>query len=104
MIYNVFTRVYTYNKGEQWLEFEWDDHNIEHIAEHAVEPYEAEEVFDDVNRCPVDAHSGRRGLMGMTENGRLIVVIYEIRGGLIRVCTAREPSNGEKRVYKRRRR
>jgi hypothetical protein len=27
--------------------FWWDEMNIEHIADHGVEPYEAEEVIDD---------------------------------------------------------
>jgi hypothetical protein len=27
--------------------FWWDELNIEHIADHGVEPYEAEEVLDD---------------------------------------------------------
>lgn len=27
--------------------FWWDELNIEHIADHGVEPYEAEEVIDD---------------------------------------------------------
>jgi len=27
--------------------FWWDDLNIEHIADHGVEPYEAEEVMDN---------------------------------------------------------
>lgn len=27
--------------------FWWDEMNIEHIANHGVEPYEAEEVIDD---------------------------------------------------------
>ncbi len=30
--------------------FWWDEDNIEHIANHGVEPYEAEEVIDDSPR------------------------------------------------------
>ena len=30
-----------------WYQFWWDEQNIEHIANHGVEPYEAEEVIDD---------------------------------------------------------
>lgn len=31
-------------------EFEWDDDNIEHIARHDVEPWEAEEAVADGER------------------------------------------------------
>ncbi|HLU23326.1 MAG TPA: hypothetical protein VKZ77_12755 [Bacillaceae bacterium] len=47
--------------------FDWDINNIEHIGEQDVEPFEAEEVFDDVHRRPFSAHSGRSGVLGETE-------------------------------------
>ncbi|MBS3932845.1 MAG: BrnT family toxin, partial [Truepera sp.] len=71
------------------MEFEWDDANIDHIANHGVEPFEAEEAATDRARTPFPAHSGNVGLIGKTEGGRLLVVILERKSRLWRVVTAR---------------
>lgn len=84
--------------------FEWDDENIEHVAEHGVEPWEVEEAFDDRGRAPFPADSDRIGFMRRTEGGRLLVVILERGTRPWRVVTARDASPVEKRVYRRRNR
>ena len=81
--------------------FEWDDGNLDHIAEHGVESWEVEEAFADRQRIPYDAHSGRDGYIGRTEDGRLLVLIFEHRGRHIRVVTARDASTREQRSYRR---
>ena len=35
--------------------FQWDEENVEHIAEHGMEPWEAEEALDDRGRAPFPA-------------------------------------------------
>ena len=82
--------------------FEWDDHNIEHIARHGVEFWEAEEAVLDPRRTGKTVYGGRRGLIGATEDGRLLVVIYEFRGQRIRAITARDASAREGKSYRRR--
>ena len=86
------------------VEFDWDDHNIEYILEHGIESYEAEQVFEDMDRCSLNAHSGRKKLVGMTDDGRILTIIYEMRGKKIRVCTGWDAAEYERKSYNRRRR
>lgn len=57
--------------------FCWNDWNVGHIAEHAIAPYEAEEV---VRRAqlpfPRDAGDGKFLVWGQTSAGRYLQVIY----------------------------
>jgi uncharacterized DUF497 family protein len=83
--------------------FIWDDKNIEHIARHHVELEEAEEAFLDPIRIRFNAHSGNLGIIGSTEEGRRLVVIYVKKEGYkYRVITARDADEDEKKQYKRR--
>lgn len=86
--------------------FEWDEDNLEHIARHKVEPEEAEEAILDVNRHPFPAHHGpkgekRKGIIGKTEVGRILVIILEKTARGFRVITAREATPKEKRSYRK---
>lgn len=84
--------------------FIWDDHNIDHIARHNVFPDEAEEAFWDEDRVPFYAHSGHRGIIGATDEGRRLVVIFvKKEGNRVRVITARDAEADEKRIYNKRR-
>lgn len=90
-------------------EFEWDEENVEHIARHTVEPWEAEEAVADAGRAPFSARGkDRAGVIGMTEDGRVLVVIVErverAAGTIRRVVMARDATEGEKRIYRRRNR
>jgi len=72
-------------------QFDWDEANIGHLAEHNVKPEEAEEVI--LNR-PVDLETHTRdgeerlAQIGETDAGWILVVISTMRGGKIRVVTA----------------
>jgi uncharacterized DUF497 family protein len=81
--------------------FDWDDGNLDHIAEHGVQDWEVEEAYEDRGRWPIPAYGGRSAFVGRTEDGRLLVVIYESRGGQLRVVTARDASAREQRNYRR---
>ena len=87
------------------MEFEWDDANEEHIAEHGIMPDEAEEALSDAHRKNQPAYNTpterRRGVLGATEDGRILVVIYTYRRGAIRVVTARDANEAERRRYRR---
>lgn len=91
------------------MEFDWDGDNIDHIARHHLEPEEIEEAVHDPNRKPIDVYNNpsekRRGLLGKTENGRLIAVILTVRIGkdgqsLLRCVTARDANKTEQRIYR----
>lgn len=86
--------------------FQWDAGNSTKIWDrHQVMPTECEELF--LNRPLVVAsdekHSAgeeRFYALGQTESGRLMFVVFTIRGRLIRVISARDMSRRERRVYR----
>jgi len=87
-------------------DFDWDDDNVEHIAQHGVAPWEAEEAALDPEGVTIrGGRSGRLAVIGMTEAGRILVVALDREDrGVWRVVTARNASQNEKRSYRRRRR
>jgi len=83
--------------------FEWDDENIEHIALHGVDIVEAEAVLDNrplVLRTQEDKYLA----YGQSDEGRYLLVVFARKSGRIRVITARDLTDGEKKRLKRRRR
>ena len=87
--------------------FDWDDENGEHIARHGVTPEEVEEVLGDSDRVSVSAHrvrgERRRAIVGMTASGRLLYVVYTMRGGLTRPVTVHLPGPRDERRHVRER-
>ena len=92
------------------LEAEWDDDNIEHIAQHDVEPEEVEEiVYEDCHPSWV-VRGRRRGvrelrwtLFGQTCTGRYLVVVIApyAQRGIWRAVTARDMARQTRRRYQR---
>ena len=84
----------------QVYDFWWDDDNIEHIANHGVEPYEAEEVI--TNRPRLKRARDRKYLAyGQTDVGRYLLVVFAPKtGDRIRVVTARDMTLAEKRAFR----
>jgi uncharacterized protein len=86
--------------------FLWDAGNAEKIlARHWVTPAECEEFF--FNRPLVvgddEAHSAREErlyALGQSDAGRLMFVVFTIRGRLIRVISARDMSRKERTIYR----
>ena len=95
------------------LEAEWDDGNIEHIAQHDIEPEEVEEVvYEDCHASWV-VRGRRRGvrelrwtLFGQTCAGRYLVVVIApyARRGVWRAVTARDMERRTRRRYQQWRR
>ena len=82
----------------------WDDWNVEHIAEHGVEPYEVQEV---INSRTFQAQ--RRGdvyqVFGQTEDGRYLFAVLSPRSEQrFYIVTARDMTEREKQSYRQRRR
>jgi len=88
------------------VQFEWDDANLEHIALHGIEPEEVEEAFGDPRRSGADAYNvpgeRRDAILGRTDDGRLLYVVFTRRAGGIRTVTARDATARERRQYARR--
>ena len=85
--------------------FDWDAGNAEKNWElHRVTRAEAEQVF--FNRpalvAPDMGHSSqesRYAALGQTNAGRLLAIVFTIRGTLLRVISARNMSRRERRLY-----
>jgi uncharacterized DUF497 family protein len=83
----------------------WTERSIEHIARHAVNPKEVEEVCFNEQDVPF-IRSGRGNLhyvFGKTYSGRfLFTVVKFIRRGEVKVITARDMNTWEKNYFKKR--
>jgi uncharacterized protein len=82
--------------------FDWDEDTLRHVAEHDVEPFEAEEV---VTNNPVDLEeqfrNGEERLMqiGETNALRILVVVTTWRGSRVRVVTAFQATPQLRNLY-----
>ena len=85
-------------------DFDWDEINLEHIAEHDVEDYEVEEVI--LFNKPIYRKGRKNNYLayGVTEEGRYLFIVFSTKGhGLIRIITARDMDKKERKYYKKRR-
>jgi uncharacterized DUF497 family protein len=81
-------------------DFEWDEHNEDKLLErHGVSAAEAEQCFGN-------PHTRRRTgedllMLGKTDGGRMLLLIYQQKpNGVVRVYSAREMNDRERRVYR----
>jgi hypothetical protein len=85
--------------------FEWDKHNSEKIkAKHNVTPVECEQVFFNLPVIAGDdkKHSeteNRFYVLGQTDAGRLLFLVFTVRKEKLRVISARDMNKKERRVY-----
>jgi uncharacterized DUF497 family protein len=86
--------------------FDWDEHNIAHIARHDVLPAEAEQVIaNQPLELFEELRSGEQRLrqVGTTDTGRILLVVTTIRGTkiepTIRVVTAHTASRRLRAYY-----
>lgn len=86
--------------------FDWDEYNSEHIAGHGISQEDAEDALLDPRRLSAAAYDSdgeeRRAIIGATSAGRLLFVVVTRRDGLIRVVTARDAIDREKKRYRTR--
>lgn len=83
--------------------FDWDEKNEDHIAEHGVSITEVEEAILFQKPFYQKNREGKYVAYAITEDGRYLFVVFVIRGrARIRVITARDMTDKEKRYYKKR--
>jgi hypothetical protein len=86
--------------------FDWDEHNSwKNWEKHQVSVRECEEVFFNVPLVVSEdeRHSlaeARHYLLGQTDGGRELYVVFTVRGTLVRVISARDMNRKEKEVYR----
>jgi len=87
------------------LEFEWDEGNIdENWIKHKVTNKESEEAFENdpkflIKDSKHSAKERRFQIWGKTNKNRRLNIIFTIRDSKIRIISAREMNNKERRTY-----
>ena len=93
------------DRGE--AEFDWDAANRGHLARHNVSPGEAEQAILDPHAIVVEIESSigeeRTKAVGMTASGRVLAVVFTLRGEAIRPITAYAAPGGLEALYFRQR-
>jgi uncharacterized DUF497 family protein len=83
--------------------FEWDEGNAsKNWTRHHVSQTEAEQVFLNRPLVVVGApfkNESRQFAFGHTDAGRLLTVVFTVRGALLRVISVRPMSRRERRGY-----
>lgn len=81
-------------------DFEWDENNEEKLLKnHDVSAWEAEQCF-------ANPHTKRRKgdallMLGKTDGDRMLLLVYEQKGsGVVRVYSARDMTEKERRTYR----
>jgi uncharacterized DUF497 family protein len=86
--------------------FDWDEANAIKIwKKHSVSQAECEQIFFNEPLVVADdvKHSGvehRYYVLGATDQGRRLFLVFTLRGDLIRVVTARDMNRKEQRIYR----
>ncbi len=85
--------------------FQWDKGNLlKNWEKHRVSAVESEQVFFNkpVLAVPDEQHSdteARFYILGQTDTGRKLFVVFITRGNLIRVISARDMNRKERKIY-----
>jgi uncharacterized protein len=95
------------NDFDQIVGFQWDKGKLDkNLEKHDVENWECEQIFFNEPIVILDdpIHSGtekRWAAFGTTDSGRLLTIIFTIRGNLLRVISVRDMSRKERIFYEK---
>jgi uncharacterized protein len=87
---------------EPEIEFDWDEHNEQHLKRHGISPDEFEAAFSiDPEFREAESVEGeeRYHAVSRTDRGRLLVLIFTYRGDAVRPITAFDAPKGIARQY-----
>jgi uncharacterized DUF497 family protein len=85
--------------------FQWDEGNLlKNWEKHRVSAVESEQVFFNkpVLAVPDEQHSdseARFYILGQTDTGRKLFIVFITRDNLIRVISARDMNRKERKIY-----
>ena len=89
------------------VEFEWDKGNLnKNNRKHRVQDKEAEEVFSDNDRFIFtdklhSENEERFRIIGKTQRGRILFIVFTIRHDRIRIISARDINKKEVFLYEK---
>jgi uncharacterized protein len=95
------------NDFDQIIGFQWDKGNLDkNLEKHDVENWECEQIFFNepiiILDDPIHSSTEKRwAAFGTTDSGRLLTIIFTIRGNLLRVISARDMSRKERIFYEK---
>jgi uncharacterized DUF497 family protein len=78
------------DEGASNVSLDWDDHNVAHLARHRIQPNEVEEFFGNdpaIRSHEVVDSEDRWTAAGVTNAMRVLVVVFTVRGDMIRPIT-----------------
>jgi uncharacterized DUF497 family protein len=89
---------------ERGAKYDWDEGNKGHIAQHGIEPHEVEEVlagFTIPDKTHIDPASGEERFveLGVTKAGRVLLVVWTLRGERTRPVTAWPADRKRRKEY-----
>jgi uncharacterized DUF497 family protein len=80
----------------------WTDKSEEHIARHNVQPHEVEDVLFSRPRYKTSGIDDTTLVFGQSREGRyLLVVVTDAYDGGTYIVTAREMTDSERRLFKK---
>ena len=85
------------------IAFDWDGQNRNHLRSHRVSPRESEQI---IQNDPLDLeYQTERGeerfkSLGVTNEGRPLIVVWTIREGKIRAVTAYPAGKSYEKLYR----
>lgn len=89
-----------------FFEFEWDHGNLQKSKKkHGVSPDEIEALFNNRLAVPLghqilpEAPEERLCLVGPTDDGRMVSVVFTLRDGRVRPISGRPASRKERKLY-----
>lgn len=88
------------------MEFRWNDWNVEHIARHGVDPYDAETIIASARQpYPLHRGDGKWLVWGRDRGGRLLQVVFVLdEDDAVYVIHARPLTPREKARFRRKHR
>ncbi len=93
------------NIFDKCIGFQWDDGNSDkNWRKHEVLKSECEQVFFNIpfiisDSNNINVREKRWFVLGRTDVGRLLFLVFTIRKNLIRVISARDMSKKERKIY-----
>ena len=74
----------------QSIEFDWDQHNDEHLAKHGISRSDAQDVLSGNHillEYQMEGNEQRWVAVGATPTGRILAIVFTVRGEAIRPIT-----------------
>jgi uncharacterized DUF497 family protein len=81
-------------------DFLWSDAVVDHISKHNVVPREVEECFFNSHK-PRRGPKGKYYLLGRTDAGRYMFIVFAWRGTYVKIITARDMTSAERDDFRK---